>query len=107
MRKLALAAALLVAGLAVAGGIPINTAVRYEFTDCASGGSASQAVPEGTYLMRVTDADVFICYAATCAAGGEKFPSGTVMLLTLPRGGITASCRSTGSNADIILTSAN
>lgn len=97
----------LLASAAFAGGIALNTGVRFEFTDCASGGSASQAVTEGTYLMRVTDADTFICYAATCAAGGEKFPAGTVVLITVGRAGQTMSCRSGAGTGDVILTLAS
>lgn len=97
----------LLASAAFAGGIALNTGVRFEFTDCASGGSSSQAVTEGTYLMRVTDADSFLCYAGTCAANGEKFPAGTVMLLTVGRAGQTMSCRSSASTGDIILTLAS
>lgn len=110
MRTFLALTAALVASLALASGVVVDTGRRFEFTDCASGGSASQNVNGGTYLMRVTDADVFLCWAGTCAAGGEKFPSGTVMLLTVPGfpSATTAfSCRSTGSNADVILTSAN
>lgn len=102
-----LAASILMPALAVAGGIALNTGVRFEFTDCAVGGSASQAVTEGTYLMRVTDADTFVCYAATCAAAGEKFPAGTVVLLTVGRAGQTMSCRSSASTGDVILTLAS
>lgn len=105
MRKLLLLT--LLASVALAGGINIDTATRFEFTDCASGGSASQAITEGTYLMRVTDADVFLCWAGTCAAAGEKFPSGTVVMLSFGRGNTTLSCRSSASTGDIILTRAN
>ena len=92
---------------ALAGGIQLLTATRFEFTDCASGGSASQTLTVGTYLMRVTDADVWVCYAATCASGGERFPSGTVMLLAIPGGGKQVTCRSSASTGDVIFTSAN
>lgn len=108
MRKLALLCSLLVAGIAVAGGItlaPSPTTNRFEFTDCSSGGSASQSVFRGTYLFRVTTEDVFICYAATCATLGEKFPSGTVMLISF-NATTTVSCRSAASTGDAIFTPA-
>jgi hypothetical protein len=102
MRKLALP--LLLAGsLASAAGVTITPAVRFEFTDCAAGGSASQSVTAGSYLLRVTDADVWLCWGATCASGGEKFPSGTVLLLNVTTSQ-QFSCRSTGSAADVIFT---
>ena len=93
---------------AFAGGIALDTALRFEFTDCAAGGSASQAVTTTVprvFLLRVTDKDVFLCYAATCAAGGEKLPLGTVMLLSVQKS-TTLSCRSSDSTGDLILTGA-
>jgi hypothetical protein len=93
--------------LALAGGIALDTSVRYEFTDCASGGSSSQSLVENLYLMRVTDSDVWVCYAATCAAGGERFPVGSVVLITMPRGPTSVSCRSSASTGDVIFTKAS
>lgn len=87
-----------------AGGISLDPGTRYEFTDCASGGSASQTAIEGDYLLRVTDADSWLCYAATCATLGEKFPAGTVMRISVPRAGQAFSCRSGASTGDVILT---
>ncbi len=114
MRKLALplAVALLVplAALAAGGALQLDTATRLELTDCASGGATTGSTPatpgnSTSYLMRVTDADVFLCYdVGTCAAGGEKFPQGTVLLIAIPAAGKTFSCRSSGSNADVIMT---
>ena len=43
-----------------AGPISVNPNVRFEFTNCASGGSASQAITTGNYLLRVTDEDVYV-----------------------------------------------
>lgn len=104
-----LLAFLLAASVAFAGGIALVPSVRIEFTDCASGGSSSQTVTSSlanvTFLARVTDSDVFVCYAATCASGGEKFPSGTLMLLTIKTGTVL-SCRSSASAGDFILTQA-
>lgn len=106
-----------VVGAAVAAlagsGLVINTSRRAEFTNCASGGSASQAVAEGTYVMRVTDKDSFVCYATTCVGdAGEKWPMGSVVKVALPRGtlsdggtGNDISCRSSDSTGDVILTS--
>lgn len=107
MRKLALVAVLLFASLAVAAGLALDTSQRFEFTDCASGGSAAQTVTEGQYLMRVTDTDVYMCTAdsgSTCATGGERFPVGTVIVVTFGRGGKSTSCRSSASTGDLILT---
>lgn len=86
-----------------ATGITIQPNVRYEFTDCAAGGSAAQTVTAGTYVFRVTDSDVFVCYAATCAAGGEKWPLGTVILINV-NADQSVSCRSAGSTGDAIFT---
>lgn len=98
--------------LAAGGGIALNTGTRFEFTDCASGGSSSQAITPGKYMARFTDESVFVCYAGTCAAGGEKFPAGLAFVMTFG-GGITGtttttlSCRSAGSTGDFILTKAD
>lgn len=102
---------LAISGPAVAGstGYQLNPAVLFELVDCASGGSAAMFVTPGQYVMRVTDADVFVCYAATCASGGARFPVGTVMGLQV--GGTNGnaqvmSCRSTASNGDLLLVGA-
>lgn len=109
MRKLKRLAAVAVLALtlapiaAAAGGVILNPVVRFEFTDCAAAGSASQTIFAGSYLMRVTTEDVFICYAATCAAGGEKFPAGMVLLVAF-QANQQVSCRSAASTGDLILT---
>lgn len=111
MRKLLLLLSLVALGVAHAAPDPVslNTNTRFEFTDCASGGSASQSLTAGTYLMRVTGEDVNVCYAATCVTGGEKYPVGTVMLLRVGSAGnnpanVTTSCRSANSAGDVIFT---
>ena len=109
MRRFALVAAFLLATAAVAGGIALNTSRRFEFTDCSSGGSTAQTVTGDQYLLRVTDADVSLCIAesgATCATGGEKFPAGTVVLLTVPGASKSIACRSSSSTGDAIFTGA-
>jgi len=108
MRKHLFLVFLLAAAVALAGGISLETSVRTEFTDCASGGSASNTLAANTqYLMRVTDADVFLCLAATCASGGERFPVGTVLLYQTRNAVLTLSCRSSASTGDIIFTKAD
>ena len=102
MRKLVALVPLLLGAGALAAGVTIYPAVRYEFTDCASGGSAAQTVAAGSYLFRVTDADTWLCFAATCASGGEKFPSGSMLLLNIPAT-TSVSCRS-GGTGDLIFT---
>ena len=110
MRKLALVCTLLLATAAVAqSAMRLVTGRRYEFTDCGSGGSAAQTVSgagSGKYLMRVTDADVFICIAdsgSTCVSGGEKFPVGTIISIAFGGDSKSVSCRSAGTG-DLILT---
>lgn len=96
---------LLAAGAAFAvDGLAPDPTLRFEFTDCASGGSTAQTLTEGVYLFRVTTEDVFICHAATCAAGGEKYPAGFAMLHAVGRGGLQLSCRSAASTGDAIYT---
>jgi hypothetical protein len=89
-------------------GITIDQNVRFEFTDCASGGSAAQTLTlNRKYLMRITDADTFVCFAAsgsTCASGGEKFPLGTVLPLFIGTDYKSVSCRSADSTGDVIFT---
>lgn len=99
---------LLLASVAVAGGITIfPSGADYDFTDCASGGSANQVIPGGTYLTRFLTEDIWLCYAATCASGGKKFGAGTVLMLTIPVAGATLSCRSASSTGDIALSGAS
>lgn len=103
MRK-ALLLVMLSAAVAV-GQVTLQTGTRTEMTDCASGGSASSTLVAGVkYLVRVTDSDVFLCFAGTCASGGERFPSGTVMLMRANADQTTISCRSSASSGDIIFT---
>lgn len=96
----------LLSTVALGGGISLLIATRYEFTDCASGGSASQTVAGGTYFTRIIGEDVWVCYAATCATGGEVIPAGTVLMLTIAAG-TTVSCRSATSTGDLVMTAAN
>lgn len=106
MRKLAALLAL-VACAALAGGINLDQSKTYTFTDCSSGGSSAQTIPEGTYLLTVTDESTWLCLAdtaSTCATLGTKYGSPFGMLLTVGRGGKSASCRSTGSTGDLQLT---
>ena len=105
MRKLLMILAL-VSTVALAG-ISLDTGRRFEFTDCAAGGSAAQTLTLGDYFTRVTTEDVWICYAATCAAGGEKLGAGVAFMLSIPRGGQAISCRSAGATGDVIFTGAS
>ncbi len=102
---------LLLAGAALAAPLTLDPSVRYEFTDCASGGSAAQSLTAGRkYLMRVTDESVFVCLAATgstCSSGGEKFPAGTVVLINVTDSLKSVSCRSANSTGDVIFTKAD
>lgn len=87
----------------------LKPAVRFQFLNCEAGGSASQQVTAGRYAVRILQEDVFICYAATCAAGGEPFPSGTTMLLTVEAESSsvryqTVSCRSSAATGDLYFT---
>lgn len=104
MRKLALLLLLLVFSVpASAAPITLTTGVRFEFSDCASGGSSAQTVQAGSYVFRLSsDADVYVCFAATCATGGELFPAGAMMHLKVPAS-TSVSCRS-GGTGDVILT---
>lgn len=95
-----------VAPIAALAQVTLQTSLRTELTDCASGGSSSSTLTRDVkYLMRVTDSDVFLCFAATCASGGEKFPVGTLMLLRANGDQTTVSCRSSASTGDVIFTS--
>lgn len=107
MRNLALTVALLTTA-AIAGGIPVNGTPK-NFDDCASGGSAAQTLTSRTYLLRVFDETTWLCFAAsgsTCASGGDRYPAGTVILVTLAPDQVSVSCRSTGSTGDATLTPA-
>jgi hypothetical protein len=104
--RLALILSLVVSAVALAG-IVIEPTRRFEFTDCDSGGSDDQTVTEGSYLFRVLDADTYVCWAETCASGGERFANGTVLLLSFGRGGRAISCRSTDDTGDVIFTRAD
>lgn len=107
MRKLALLGVALFSFAAAAIGIQLDQSKTYTFTDCSSGGSSAQAIPEGTYLLTVTDESTWLCTAdsaSTCATLGTKYGAPFGMLLTVGRGGKSASCRSTGSTGDLQLT---
>lgn len=111
MRKALLLLLLLAALSAAAGGLLLRPGTRFEFTDCVATGSSAQTLTGPTrYLFRVTDADVWVCLAessATCASGGDKFPVGTMILLSMPAAGMSVACRSTASNGDAIFTRAD
>lgn len=93
--------------LAQVGGIAVYPATAFTFTDCASGGSAAQTITKGSWLFIVTDSDVFVCYAATCAAGGTRYAVGSTILIAIePTAGQQVSCRSTASTGDVSYTKA-
>lgn len=105
--------AMICSTVALAAGLSflqLNPAQRFEIDLCASGGSSSVSVTPGTYLMRITGADTSVCYAATCASGGEPFPAGTIIGITIgaATGGANQamSCRSSASTGNFILTAA-
>ncbi len=105
MRK-ALGIALVLSTVALAGSaLNLDITRRLEITNCASTGSGSDAgtLSEGTYLLRVCEADTFICNGTSCPDGGEKWPQGTIVPLAVPSGS-AFSCRSAASTGDIILT---
>jgi len=82
----------------------LTPAYRYEFTNCSSSGSASQAIAAGSYLFRVRDEPVWLCWAATCTGSdGEWFNTGFAMILDF-NAETTLSCRSAGSTGDAIIT---
>ena len=116
MKRALFTAALLGLALAALAVVPIKgitlfPATRFEFTDCSATGSPVQTVTEGTYVFRVTDESVFICYVAElsdggspCGSAGDKFPGGWGMVQSFPIGGKPVSCRSAGATGDAIFT---
>lgn len=103
MRKGLALALLVTAAATVAAPITVNPNVRYEFSNCSSGGSAATSVTAGSYVFRVFDEDTHICYASTCATGGERWPVGTVLHLRV-QATTDVSCRSSGSTGDAVFT---
>ena len=91
-----------------AGGVTVDPSVRQGSPDSPWGGSPAHPLSAGRkYLRRVTDADDFTCFASTgstCAAAGEKFPAGMAMIIFISSDLKSVSCRSTGSNGDLIFT---
>lgn len=102
LRFLALSALLFaVASIAATKIVPTN---RVEFTNCAATGSSSQTITGGlSYLFRVSDEDVWVCWAATCGTGGERMGQGFAMVLLFADDTVL-SCRSTGGTGDAIFT---
>src|SRR5262245_7016272 len=98
----------LLAALTLAGPITLDPSVRKEFSNCSSGGSAAQTLTaDRRYLMRITDEDVYLCFASsgsTCSSGGERFPMNTVVLMYITSDLKSVSCRSTNSTGDAIFT---
>lgn len=108
MRKLALVLAL-IAGAAAAQ-IALYPGNRKEFTNCSATGSVAQTLTANrNYLMRVTDEDTFVCFAAsgsTCSSGGERFPVNFGMRIHITSDLASVSCRSVsaGATGDVIFT---
>lgn len=105
----ALLVALLVPLSAALAGLTLNPSLRTEFSNCAAAGSASSTVTANVqYMARVSsDSDVSLCYAGTCAAGGELFPAGSMFTINFRSDQTTLSCRSAASTGDIIFTRAD
>lgn len=82
-------------------GFVLDTATTLSASNCASGGTSIGTSEEYTrYWVRTFDEDVWLCYAATCAAGGVRLAPGSSVLL-LFRSAQALSCRSTSSTGDI------
>jgi hypothetical protein len=110
----------LLALVATASGVAMQTAKRYEFTNCAAAGSTAQSVTGGNHLLRVTEADSRLCINETAnpdggtvcgpydgGVAGEMFPLGTVMVLTIPGSSSVTkyvSCSSSTATGDVHLT---
>lgn len=102
MRKLFLPVLL----LGLTGGTTLNPNVTLDFANCSSSGSSAQEIKFGEYVMTVTDEDVYLCWAATCASGGRRFPVGTIFKQTF-QANQNLSCRSAYSTGDVQFTRAN
>jgi hypothetical protein len=106
-----LSLALAVWPMASLAGPPVlnSSAAVYTFTDCAAGGSGSQSIVPGAYLITVTGENSWVCTAATCASGGTLLPLGFagVMQVGQPGTSQAVSCRSTGSTGDVQFSRAN
>lgn len=106
---LAQIAELFLAGAPTGSYLTLYPASAFTFTNCNADGTttAAQTVPQGTWAVIVTDADVWICYASTCAANGTRIPAGAFFVLGIAAAaGQVISCRSSASNGDISFTSA-
>jgi hypothetical protein len=109
MRKLALALVLGLAGGALAGGLSFGSLTpSLSFASCPAIGSDGGTLLEGSYLMSVTGEDVALCSAWTpCRTGGTTFPQGSLVVLTVGRGGQNYSCRSAGASGNVSFTPAS
>lgn len=97
------------AGVPSGSYLTLYPATAFTFTNCNADGTttAAQTVTQGTWAVIVTDADVWVCYAATCAANGTRIPAGSFFVLGIAAAaGQVISCRSSASNGDISFTSA-
>lgn len=120
MRKFLPFALSLVALAALGAGVAMQPGTRFEFTNCAVVGSLPQSIPGGQYIFRVAEADTRVCINPTAnpdagtscglydgGMAGELFPSGTVMLLTVPGSASTTksvSCSSSTATGDLHFT---
>ncbi len=92
-----------------AAGVQLNDSVQTRFNNCAAGGSASQTVANGKYLLVVTDETTTVCTGHTCDGGnGARMPDGLVMLMAFnaPDGGTPVACMSAGAAGDLLFTRA-
>lgn len=115
MRNPVIVLALILSAAAMAGGIALDPAVTYIFTNCTSdAGHPAQTVAKNVYLVTVTDKDTTLCYGrgdggADCIdggmGGGTKLPLGAMFLLTVPSA-TAFSCYSSDGTGDINFTSA-
>ena len=109
MRKPLLLLAL-ASAVAFAGGINLDTAKSYDFTDCSASGSAAQTLTVGVYLLTVSDSNTFLCLAATgstCVTGGRKLPQGLGMMISIGADQVSVSCRSVSATGDLSFTGAS
>ncbi len=88
------------AAAAIPTGYDLVYATTTDFADCAAGGSASNTIAAGTWMLVVLDEATSFCYAGTCAAGGRKLPANAILTIKVA-GTTTISCRSAGATGDL------
>jgi len=104
-----LVGAIAIAAPPTATGIWLDPSIHYAFTNCEAAGSAVQVIPNGKYMVQVSDDEAInVVYGTTYDGGSDSRPKNKNLAYLesffADDGGTALACQSSGGTGDLDLT---